>query len=161
VRRPWLRSPPARVVDVLVFLAVAGTTTGAALAIRSNEQPPLVIALCALAATLPLVVRRRWPFAVLAWVVIAAVLSPVDLPYVLALIVGVYTVGTNRSWRATMATCGVVVLSALVYALAVGTRFGPGDVFGIAVVTVTAAAAGIYIGAKRTNITTLEGARRS
>ena len=155
--RAWRRSPPARVVDVLVFLAVAITTTGAALAVPRNDEPPLVIALCALAATVPLLVRRRWPFAVLAWVVIAAVLSPVDLPYVLPLMVGIYTVAATRSWRSTIATCGVVVLSALAYALVSGERFGPADVLGIGLVTAIAAGTGMYIGSKRTDITALEG----
>jgi signal transduction histidine kinase len=146
-----------RVVDVLVFLAVAITTAGAALSLRSNDEPPLLIVLCALAATLPLLVRRRWPFAVLAWIAVAAVLSPVDLPYVLAVLVGVYTVGANRSWQATIATCGVLVASALAYALVSGERFGPADVFGIGLMTAVAAGTGMYIGSKRTDITALEG----
>jgi signal transduction histidine kinase len=155
--RAWLGSPPDRAVDVLVFLAVAVPTTGASLATRADKGPTLIVVLFGLAATLPLLVRRRWPFAVLACVVIAAVLSPAGLPYVLPLIIGVYTIGAHRSWEATIAACGVLLATALAYALASGSRFGPADVIGIGLVSVIAAGTGLYVGSKRTSITTLEG----
>ena len=119
-------------MDVLVFLAVAVPTTGASLASRADKGATWIVVLFALAATLPLLVRRRWPFAVLACVVIAAVLSPVDLPYALPLMVALYTIGAHRSWQATIAAYGVVVATALAYALAGGTRFDSGDVIAIA-----------------------------
>ena len=156
--RAWFGSPSPRAVDVLVFLAVAVPTTGASLATRVDKGPTLIVVLFALAATLPLLVRRRWPFAVLACIVIAAVLSPAGLPYVLPLIVGLYTIGAHRSWKAAIAAYCAVVLTALAYALAGGTRFDPVDVIPIALLGAIAAGAGIYIGSKRTSITTLEGA---
>jgi signal transduction histidine kinase len=155
--RAWLGSPPSRAVDVLVFLAVAVPTTGASLATRGDKGPTVTVVLFALAATLPLLVRRRWPFAVLACVVVAAVLSPAGLPYVLPLIVGLYTIGAHRSWQATIAAYCAVVATALAYALAGGTRFDTGDVIAIALVGAIAAGTGIYIASKRTSITTLEG----
>ena len=155
--RAWFGSPSPRAVDVLVFLAVAVPTTGASLATRVDKGPTLIVVLFALAATLPLLVRRRWPFAVLACIVIAAVLSPAGLPYVLPLIVGLYTIGAHRSWKAAIAAYCAVVLTALAYALAGGTRFDPVDVIPIALLGAIAAGAGIYIGSKRTSITTLEG----
>ena len=154
--RAWFGSPPAGAVDVLVFLAIAIPTTAASLAIRAGKGPTWIVVLFGLAATLPLLVRRRWPFAVLACVVIASVLSPAGLPYVLPLIVGVYTIGAHRSWQATIAAYGVVVATALAYALAGGTRFDTGDVIAIALVGAIAAGTGIYIGGKRRSITTLE-----
>jgi signal transduction histidine kinase len=154
--RAWLGSPPSRAVDVLVFLAVAVPTTGASLESRADKGATPIVVLSGLAATLPLLVRRRWPFAVLACVVIAAVLSPAALPYALPLIIGVYTIGAHRSWQATIAAYGVLVATALAYALAGGTRFGTLDVIAIALVGAIAAGTGIYIGGKRTSITTLE-----
>jgi signal transduction histidine kinase len=155
--RAWLGSPPSRAVDVLVFLAVAVPTTFASLATRANKGPTLIVVLFSLAATVPLLVRRRWPFAVLACVVIAAVLSPAGLPYVLPLIVGLYTIGAHRSRQATIAAYCAVVATALAYALAGGTRFDTGDVIAIALVSAIATGTGIYIASKRTSITTLEG----
>ena len=93
----------------------------------------------------------------LACIVIAAVLSPAGLPYVLPLMVGLYTIGAHRSWKATIAAYCAVVATALAYALAGGTRFDPVDVIPIALLGAIAAGAGIYIGSKRTSITTLEG----
>ena len=155
--RAWLGSPPSRAVDVLVFLAVAVPTTGASLESRADKGATPVVVLCGLAATVPLLVRRRWPFAVLACVVIAAVLSPAALPYALPLIIGVYTIGAHRSWQATIAAYCVLVATALAYALVGGTRFGTLDVIAIALVGAIAAGTGLYIGSKRTSITTLEG----
>jgi signal transduction histidine kinase len=154
--RAWLGSPPSRAVDVLVFLAVAVPTTGASLATRGDKGPTLTVVLFDLAATLPLLVRRRWPFAVLACVVIAAVLSPASLPYLLPLIVGLYTIGAHRSRKATIAAYCAMLATALAYALAGGTRFGIADVIAIALLGAIAAGTGVYIASKRTSITALE-----
>jgi signal transduction histidine kinase len=143
-------------VDVLVFLAIAVPTIGASLQTWTRKGPALTVVLAGLAATLPLLVRRRWPFAVLACVVIAAVLSPADLPYLLPLVICLYTIGAHRSWQATIAAYGVVLATALAYALAAGTRFGPLDVIAIGLVGAVAASTGIYIGGKRRSISTLE-----
>jgi signal transduction histidine kinase len=153
--RAWLGSPPA--VDVLVVLAVAVPTTGASLATREGKGPTWIVVLFALAATLPLLFRRRWPFAVLACILAAGVLSPASLPYAIPLVVGIYTVGAHRSWQATITTYGVVLAAALAYGYGGGSRFAPVDVIPIGFLSAIAAGTGIYIGGKRTSITTLEG----
>jgi signal transduction histidine kinase len=152
--RAWLGSPPA--VDVLVVLAVAVPTTGASLATRVGKGPTWIVVLFALAATLPLLVRRRWPFAVLACIFTAAVLSPASLPYAIPLVVGIYTIGAHRSWQATITAYCVVLAAALAYGYGGGSRFHPVDVIPIGFLGAIAAGTGIYIGGKRRSITTLE-----
>ncbi len=144
-------------MDVLVVLAVAVPTTGASLATREGKGPTWIVVLFALAATLPLLVRRRWPFAVLACILAAGVLSPASLPYAIPLVVGIYTVGAHRSWQATITTYGVVLAAALAYGYGGGSRFAPVDVIPIGFLSAIAAGTGIYIGGKRRSITTLEG----
>jgi signal transduction histidine kinase len=153
--RARLGNPSAGVVDVLVTLLV-GIPTAGALASGRGQGLTLAGVLFGLAATLPLLVRRRWPFAVLAIVVIAAVLAPVELPYALPLVIALYTIGAYRSRKATVAAAGAVVATALVYALAGGPRFDPWDAILIALLSAFAAGIGLYIGNKRTSITTLE-----
>jgi signal transduction histidine kinase len=152
--RAWLGSPPA--VDVLVVLAVAVPTTGASLATREGKGPTWIVVLFALAATLPLLVRRRWPFAVLACILAAGVLSPASLPYAIPLVVGIYTIGAHRSWQATITAYCVVLAAALAYGYGGGSRFGPVDVIPVGFLSAIAAGSGIYIGGKRRSITTLE-----
>ena len=71
--------------------------------------------------------------------------------------VALYTIGANRSSKATIAAVGVVVAIALTYGLAGGSRGDPTDVIPIALLSAISAGTGLYIGNKRTSITTLEG----
>lgn len=150
--RERLGHPSAPVVDVLVTLVVAIPT----LAPAPGQHLTVASVLFGLAATLPLLVRRRWPFAVLAIVVTAAVLAPVDLPYALQLVVALYTIGAHRSWKATVIAGGVVVAIALAYALAGGPRFDLWDALIIAGLSASAIGVGRYISSRRTSIDTLE-----
>jgi signal transduction histidine kinase len=154
--RAWLRTPPSLAVDVLVTLLVAALTGAAAYHSGAGQGRSLAGAAFGLALALPLLVRRRWPFAVVAAVVATALLSTVSVPYQLPLVVALYTVGAHRSWEATFAADAAVVAVAAVYALAGGPQFGIGQVVGIALLCVVASGVGLYVGGKRTSIVTLE-----
>jgi signal transduction histidine kinase len=159
VPRPSLRSPSPRVVDALVF-AIAGLPSAAtAIATGFDKGQAAWGIVFGLLGTLPLLVRRRWPLAVLAAVVAAPVLCPVNLPFEPPLVVAAYTVGANRSWRVTLAACVAVVAVAVASTLAGGTQFGGNKTVGITMLTVLSAATGLYLGGKRTSILTLERER--
>jgi signal transduction histidine kinase len=84
------------------------------------------------------------------------VLSNVDVPFQLPIVVLLYTIGANRSWEATIAVVGAVVATASLYATVGGSHVGIGEIVGIALLCLLASGAGLYIGGKRTSITTLE-----
>jgi signal transduction histidine kinase len=154
--RAWLRTPPPRVVDALVALVVGVPTLISSVHSGAGQGRTLAGVAFGLAASLPLLVRRRWPFAVLAAIVAAAVLSTVDVPFEVPLVIALYTVGAHRSWEATIAADAAVVAVAAVYALAGGPQFGIGEIVGIALLCALSSGVGLYIGGKRTSITTLE-----
>jgi signal transduction histidine kinase len=154
--RAWVRSPPARVVDVLVVALVGIPTVGTAVDSGSRQGRLGWGILFGLASTLPLLIRRRWPFAALALIMAAAVLANVDVPFPLPMMVALYTIGAHRSWESTVAAGGAVVATATVYALAGGPEVGIGDIVAIAIACSLAAGIGLYIGSKRMSITTLE-----
>jgi signal transduction histidine kinase len=154
--RSWLGNPPAYVVDVLVTVIVGIPTAGTAVASGLDQGRTAAGVAVGLATTLPLLVRRRWPFAVLAVIVVASVLSPVDVPFPLPLSVALYTIGANRSWEATIAAATAVVVIAIVYASTVGDDIGTGEVIGVALVCALGSGGGLYIGSKRASIAMLE-----
>jgi signal transduction histidine kinase len=144
------------VVDVLVMVVVGVPVVLGAIDSGSHQDRLLAGLGFGLAATLPLLVRRRWPFAVLAIIVAATVVSTVDVPFQLPLIVALYTIGAHRSWEATIAADGAVVAAAAVYALAGGPHFGADDIVGVALLCALGSGVGLYVGTKRASITTLE-----
>ena len=73
--RAWLGQPSPRMVDVAVTVAVGVPVAGHHARERGRAGPGPAGLVFGLAATLPLLVRRRWPFAVLA-VTLAASRSP-------------------------------------------------------------------------------------
>ena len=154
--RAWLRNPPSRVVDVLVTLVVGVPTLASAIDSGSRHGRVADGVVFGLATTLPLLVRRRWPFAVLGVIVAASVLATIDAPSPLPLIIALYTIGAHRSWEATIAAGGAVVAVATVYSLARGPDVGTGEVVGVALLCALGAGVGLYVGGKRASITTLE-----
>jgi signal transduction histidine kinase len=154
--RAWLRSPPARVVDVLLTLLVGVPTVGASIANGSGQGRTAEGMIFGVAATLPLLVRRRRPFLVLAVIVADSMLADVSVAFQLPLIIALYTIGANRSWEATIAAIGAVVAAAAIYALAGGPDVAVGEIVGIALLCSIAAGTGLYIGSKRMSIATLE-----
>ncbi len=154
--RAWLRSPPARAVDVLLTVLVGVPTVATAIDSGSRQGRTAAGIAFGLAATLPLLLRRRRPLAVLAAIVAVALLANVDVPFQLPLLIALYTIGANRSWETTIGAVGAVVATAVVYALAGGPQFGGGEIVGLALLCSLAAGTGLYIGSKRTSIATLE-----
>jgi signal transduction histidine kinase len=104
-----------------------------------------------LLATVPLLVRRRRPFAVLGILVAGAVLSPVEIAWQLPLMLALYTVGAHHSWEATLTAVAAVLGVALAYSLAGGPNFPIGAVVGTAILSGVAAGVGLYVGGKRTS----------
>jgi hypothetical protein len=92
------------------------------------EQDRVLLGLLfGLAATLPLLVRRRWPFAVLAVALATAIATPVDGQYVFPIVVALYTIGATRTWEATTAAATAPVAAGFVYILAGGPEFTYGQ----------------------------------
>jgi signal transduction histidine kinase len=151
-----LGNPPARVLDVLVTLIVAVPTVGTAVGSGVQQGRTAAGIAVGLAITLPLLVRRRWPFAVLAVIVATAVVANVNVPFPLPLSVALYTIGAHRSWEATIAAATAVVAIAVLYSSTVGDDITPGEVIGVALVCALASGAGLYVGSKRASIALLE-----
>jgi signal transduction histidine kinase len=153
----WVRNPPARVVDAWVCGLVAMPTVGTAIASGAGQGRAVSGAAFGVAATLPLLVRRRWPFATLAIVLAAAVLANIDVPFQLPMMIALYTIGAHRSWEATIAASLAVVATAVGYALlGGGPQVGTADILAISLLCAIAGGGGLYIGSKRASITTLE-----
>ena len=152
----WLRKPSPRVVDVALTVLVGLPVVAGSVVSGIDEDRIVWGVVIGLAATAPLLVRRRWPFAVLAITVAIAALSPVDVLFGLPLLISLYTIGANRSWQATVVAVASVVATAIVYVLAGGANTDVGEVIGIALLCVLGAGAGLYVGGKRSSITTLE-----
>jgi signal transduction histidine kinase len=144
------------VYDVLVVLVVGVPTVGTAIADGARQNRAAAGLAFGLAATLPLLVRRRWPLAVLAAIVAAALAATVDVPFQVPLVVALYTVGAHRSWEVTIAADAAVVAVAFIYVLAGGPDFGAGQIIGVALLCALASGVGLYVGGKRTSITSLE-----
>ena len=87
-------------VDVALTAAVGVPVVSTTVASGAEQDRVLLGLLFGLAATLPLLVRRRWPFAVLAVTLAAATATPVDGQYVFPIMVALYTIGSTRSWEA-------------------------------------------------------------
>src|SRR6185436_11130201 len=80
--RAWLGQPSPRTVDVALTVAVGVPVLATTVASGAAQDRVLLGVVFGLAATLPLLVRRRWPFAVLAVTLGVAIATPVDGQYV-------------------------------------------------------------------------------
>jgi signal transduction histidine kinase len=119
----WLRRHPA-LVDVALVAGLLAVNVGSA---ARNTHAPIGVAL-ALLATLPLLFRRRWPIAVLAWTVGATValteLQRTFLPFAIAL--ALYTVAAHCDRRRALIAGGATLALMLGPALHdVGYTAGP------------------------------------
>jgi len=148
----WLRPPGARTVDVLVVLAVFVLVTPAMIAQAAETDELLEATLIALAGVLVLLWRRRWPFFVLVVVTAANLLTPVDSPIWIALMVALYTIGSRHSGETTIASAGAVVAVGFVYRVASGPGFGSADLIALALTCAVSAGFGLYIGNRRTGL---------
>src|SRR5919109_4290077 len=119
--RAWVGQPSRRTVDVALTVAVGLPVLASTVASGVEQDRVPLGVLFGLAATLPLLVRRRWPFAVLAVTLAVAIATPVDGQYVFPIMVALYTIGSTRSWEATIAAAAAPVTAGLIYILAGGS----------------------------------------
>jgi signal transduction histidine kinase len=148
----WLRSPSARTVDVLVVLVVALLVVPAAIEQSSGSDEVLETTLLTGAGVLALLFRRSRPFHVLAVVTAANVLTPVDSPIWVPLMVALYTIGSRHSGDTTIAAAGAVVAVGFVYRLAGGPEFSSADLVGLALLCAVSTGIGLYRGSRRASL---------
>ena len=117
----------------------------------SHHDQALVAAAFTVAATVPLLWRRRWPFAVLAAITAVNVLTPVDGPFAIPLVVALYTIGSRRSWEQTAAAAGAVVLTGVIYRVAGGPQFTQRRPARPGLLCLAGCGLGLYVGARRAN----------
>ena len=132
---------------LVALLIVPGTVIDSA-----KHDKALLAAIFTVAAVVPLLWRRRAPFVTLAIITAVTVLTPVDGPFAIPLMVSLFTIGAYRSWEETIAASGAVVLTGLVYRVAGGPQFTNGDLVGLALLCVVASGLGLYIGTRRAGI---------
>lgn len=142
-------------VDVALTLAVGVPVVATTIADAAADDRALLGLLFGVAAVAPLLVRRRWPFAALAAILLVAVSSPADGAFELPVLVALYTIGSRRSWEATTAAVVGAVATALVYELAGGPDLSEEDVLGLALFASIAAGFGLYVGNRRASIDAL------
>ena len=144
----WLGKPSPRLVDTALAVLVGLGVVSAWLVDPATDHRPLLGVLFAVAASAPLLVRRRWPFAALAALVALAFTSPADGALTLPLLAIVYTVGSTRSWQATLAAAAIAVGANTIYQ-------GTHDVIGPVLYCAAVAALGLYVGSRRTSLDAL------
>jgi len=128
---------------------------GSAIANGADEDRALLGLIFALAAVLPLLVRRRRPFAALAAILAVAVTAPVDAQFGLPIAAMLYTIGSRRSWEATFAAAAVVVATGLAYQLAGGPDLSTGDLAETGLLCAITGGAGLYVGNRRASFDAL------
>jgi signal transduction histidine kinase len=154
--RAWLGKPSPRMVDVGLTVAVGVPVIATTVASGANQDRVLLGLLFGLGATLPLLVRRRWPFAVLAVVLAAAIATPVDGQYVFPIIVALYTIGSIRSWEATIAAAAAPVAAGFIYILAGGSEFTYDDLSAVGLTCAVAAGMGLFVRSRRASFEALQ-----
>jgi hypothetical protein len=130
-------------VDVALTVAVGVPVVGTTLASGIEQDRVLAGLGFGLAATLPLLVRRRWPFAVLAVSLAAAIATTVDGQYVFPIMVALYTIGSARSWEATVAAAAAPPAAGLVYILGGGTESTCDDLLAVGLTCAVSAGFGL------------------
>ena len=154
--RAWVGRPSPRTVDVALTVAVGVPVLATTVASGAKQDRVLLGVVFGLAATLPLLVRRRWPFAVLAVTLAAAIATPVDGQYVFPIMVALYTIGSARSWEATIAAATTPVLAGLIYILAGGPEFTTDDLLAVGLTSAVTAGLGLLVQSRRVSFEALE-----
>jgi signal transduction histidine kinase len=151
----WLGTPSPRMVDAGLAALVGVPVVLSATASGAQQGRTLLGVLWGVAAVMPLLVRRRWPFAALAAILAVAVSTPVDAQYALPIAAMIYTIGSRRSWEATFAAAASVVATGLAYQLAGGPDLSTGDLVTTALLCAVTGGVGLYIGGRRASIAAL------
>src|SRR5918999_2309455 len=154
--RAWLGQPSPRTVDVALTVAVGVPVVSTTVASGAEQDRVLLWLLFGLAATVPLLVRRRWPFAVLAVTLAAAIATPVDGQYVFPIMVALYTIGSTRSWEATIGAAAAPVAAGFIYILAGGPEFAYDDLIAVGLTCAVAAGLGLFVQSRRASLEALQ-----
>ena len=154
--RAWLGQPSPRTVDVALTVAVGVPVVSTTVASGAEQDRVLLGLLFGLAATVPLLVRRRWPFAVLAVTLAAAIATPVDGQYVFPIMVALYTIGSTRSWEATIGAAAAPVAAGFIYILAGGPEFAYDDLIAVGLTCAVAAGLGLFVQSRRASLEALQ-----
>jgi signal transduction histidine kinase len=139
-------------VDVAITVAVGVPVVGTTLASGIEQDRVLAGLAFGLAATLPLLVRRRWPFAVLAVTLAAAIATTVDGQYVFPIMVALFTIGSSRSWEATAAAAAAPPAAGLIYMLTGGTEFTYDDLIAVGLTCAVSAGIGLFVRSRRDRV---------
>src|SRR3954454_19264649 len=154
--RAWVGQPSPRTVDVALTVAVGLPVLATTVSSGARQDRVLLGLLFGLAATMPLLVRRRWPFAVLAVTLAVAIATPVDGQYVFPIVVALYTIGSTRSWEATIAAATLPGAAGLVYILANGPEFSTDDLAAVGLTCSVSAGLGLFVQSRRASFEVLE-----
>ena len=150
--RRWLGDPSPRMVDVAITVAVGVPVVGTTLASGIEQDRVLAGLGFGFAATLPLLVRRRWPFAVLAVTLTVAIVTTVDGQYVFPIMVALYTIGSTRPWEAAIPAAAAPPAAGLIYMLAGGTEFTYDDLIAVSVTCAVSAGIGLFVRSRRERV---------
>jgi signal transduction histidine kinase len=150
--RAWAADPPPWLIDLGLLVLVGLPTIGNAVGSGVSQDRTLAGIAFGVGATLTILLRRRHPFAGVAVAVALAATAPVSVPFLLPLVVLLYSIGSTRSWEATLATWSAVVVAGLLYLLAGLPDFTTGALVGTAILAGVASALGLYLGGKRDDV---------
>src|SRR3954447_5990287 len=154
--RAWVGQPSPRTVDVALTVAVGVPVLATTVSSGAKQDRVLLGILFGLAATLPLLVRRRWPFAVLAVTLAVAIATPVDGQYVFPIMIALYTIGSTRSWEATIAAAATPVAAGVVYILVGGPEFTTDDLLAAGLTCAVTVGFGLFVQSRRVSFEALE-----
>jgi signal transduction histidine kinase len=151
----WLGRPSHRLVDAGLAALVGIPVVISATVSSAQDDRTLLGLVFGLAAVLPLLFRRRWPFLALGAILAAAVASPVDAQFGYPIAAMLYTIGSQRSLRATLAATASVVATGLAYQQAGGPDLSTADLATTAVLCGIAGGVGLYLSARRASVDAL------
>ena len=154
--RAWVGRPSPRTVDVALTVAFGVPVLASTVASGAEQDRVVLGVVFGLAATLPLLVRRRWPFAVLALTLAVAIATPVDGQYVFPIMIALYTIGSTRAWEATIAAAATPVVAGVVYMLAGGPEFTSDDLLAVGLTCAVAAGLGLFVQSRRVSFEALQ-----
>jgi signal transduction histidine kinase len=150
----WLGTPSPRLVDAGLAALVGVPVVTSAVASGAQQGRTLLGLLSGVGAVVPLLFRRRRPFAALAVILALAVSTPVDAQFALPLAVMMYTIGSWRSWEGTFAAAAAVVATGLAYQLA-GGDLTTADLASTGLLCAVTGGVGLYVGSRRASLEAL------